>query len=107
MNKKIIDLNDKNQQEILSENKNLLVVFSARWCGPCKMLNPVLEEILNTNGVNTSIAKVDVDTSPGISSIMKIRGVPSIFFFKNGKLLEKFSESASRNNIIKFIKNNE
>jgi len=107
MNKKIIDLNDKNQQEILSKNKNLLVVFSASWCGPCKMLNPLLEEILNTNDLNTSIAKVDVDASPDISSIMKIRGVPSIFFFKNGELLEKFSESASRNNIIKFIKNNE
>ena len=71
------------------------------------MLSPVLDEISNSEDLNTSIIRVDIDDSPLISSSMKIRTVPSIFYFKDGNPVEKFVESASKKNIIQFIKNNE
>ena len=107
MNKKILELSDKNREEVFSSNKKALVVFSASWCGPCKMLAPLLEEISKNENLETVIVKVDVDASPNISSSMKIRAIPSIFYFKNGKPIEKFSEYPSRKSIIEFIKNNE
>jgi thioredoxin 1 len=107
MNKKILELSDKNREEVFSSNKKALVVFSASWCGPCKMLAPLLEEISKNENLETVIAKVDVDASPNISLSMKIRAVPSIFYFKDGKPVEKFSEYPSRKSIIEFIKNNE
>ena len=107
MNKKTIDLNDKNYQEVFSKNKNVLAVFSASWCGPCKMLAPLIDEISNIKDLNTIVAKVDVDSSPSLSSLLRVRAVPCIFYFKDGKPVEKLSQHASRNNIIQFIKNNE
>jgi thioredoxin 1 len=106
-NTNIIKINDDNYQAILSKNKNVLVDFYATWCGPCKMINPVLELVASDKTLKTVIAKVNVDESPEFSSLMKIRAVPSIFFFKNGKSLGRFSDQPTHKNIIQFIKNNE
>jgi len=106
-NNNIVEINDSNYKAILSGNKNVLVDFYATWCGPCKMINPVLELVAGDKTLKTIIGKVDIDKSPEFSAVMKIRAVPSIFFFKEGKSLGRFSEQPSQKNIIQFIKSNE
>ena len=71
------------------------------------MIMPILELVASDKTLKTTIAKVDIDKSPEFSSLMKIRAVPSIFFFKKGKSLGRFSEQLTQKNIINFIKNNE
>lgn len=107
MNNNIIEINDSNYKTILSSNKNVLVDFYATWCGPCKMINPILDLVAGDKTLKTIICKANVDNSPEFSSLMKIRAVPSIFFFKEGKSLGRFSEQPTQKNIIQFIKNNE
>jgi thioredoxin 1 len=106
-NTNVIEINDSNYKTILTTNKNVLVDFYATWCGPCKMINPVLELVAADKTLKTIIAKVNIDKSPEFSDLMKIRAVPSIFFFKEGKSLCRFSEQPTQKNIIQFIKNNE
>lgn len=107
MNNNIIEINDSNYKAILASNKNVLVDFYATWCGPCKMINPILELVAQDKTLKTIIGKVNVDNSPEFSTLMKIRAVPSIFFFKEGKPLGRFAEQPTQRNIIQFIKNNE
>jgi thioredoxin 1 len=107
MNNNIIEINDSNYKAILASNKNVLVDFYATWCGPCKMINPILELVAQDKTLKTIIGKVNVDNSPEFSTLMKIRAVPSIFFFKEGKSLGRFAEQPTQRNIIQFIKNNE
>jgi len=107
MNNNILEINDNNYRTILDSNENVLVDFHATWCGPCKMISPILELIASEKSINTIIAKADVDKSPEFSSLMKIRAVPSIFFFKNGHPLSRLSDQPTQKNIIQFIKNNE
>lgn len=107
MNNNIIEINDSNYKSILASNKNVLVDFYATWCGPCKMINPILELVAADKTLKTIIGKVNVDNSPEFSDLMRIRAVPSIFFFKEGKPLGRFAEQPTQKNIIQFIKNNE
>jgi thioredoxin 1 len=104
---KIIEINDNNFDSSIKEYSNLLVDFHATWCGPCKMISPILDEISNDQSLKTKIAKVNIDEAPLFTQKMKVRSVPSIFYFKNGQPIDKFLVAPSKNNIINFIKNNE
>jgi len=105
--KNTIEVNDSNFSQVTSENENLLIDFYATWCGPCKMISPILDELSLNKEIKTTIAKVNVDHSPDLSALMKIRQVPSIFFFKNGKPTSKLDQTPTLKNLIDFIKKNE
>lgn len=71
--------------EILRTEPLVLVDFTAEWCGPCKMLKPVLDDLKSETGDKLMILKLDVDKNPEASAAYNIQGVPTLILFKNGK----------------------
>lgn len=93
-------------QEIINQDKPVLVDFFAEWCGPCKMMSPILEDVKNRVGENANIIKIDVDKNPQAASAYQVRGVPTLILFKNGKPLWRKSGVVSANELEKLIKEN-
>jgi thioredoxin 1 len=76
----------KSFSEILNGEKPVLVDFSADWCGPCKMMPPILKELKLLIGGELTILKVDVDKNPSLASSYQIQSVPTLILFQNGKV---------------------
>ena len=85
------EFTDVNFQETAIENKGLTVIdFWAEWCGPCRMVGPVIEELARDyEGKAVRIGKVDVDSQPNISMKYGVRSIPTILFLKNGEVVDK------------------
>ena len=89
--------------EIIQSDKLALVDFSAEWCGPCKMMAPILKDLKKEMGDAVTIIKVDVDQSPQAAQAYQVQGVPTLILFKNGKQLWRQSGVVSKNELKTII----
>ena len=94
-------------QEIINQDKPVLVDFFATWCGPCQMMAPILEDVKQRTGEKTDIIKIDVDKNPQAASAYQVRGVPTLILFKNGKILWRQSGVVQANELERLINENE
>lgn len=86
----LIELTDANFEElVLKADKPVLVDFWAEWCGPCRMIGPIVKDLADEYGENAVIGKMDVDSNPGVTAKFGIRNIPTILFFKNGEVVDK------------------
>lgn len=97
----MIELNNENFDELINEEL-VLVDFFATWCGPCRMLSPIIEEVANEE--NVKVIKVDVDKHEDIAKRFGIMSIPTVIVFKNGEEVNKSIGLVSKEEIISWIK---
>ncbi|WP_224485236.1 thioredoxin [Robertkochia aurantiaca] len=95
-----------NFNAIVASETPVLVDFHAEWCGPCKMLAPVLKEVKEEMGEQVKIVKIDVDKNQALSNKFNVRGVPTMILFKNGEIKWRQSGVLPKQDILKVIEAN-
>jgi|TARA_B110000116_G_C16732222_1_gene534266 thioredoxin 1 len=104
MNDAIIHVTDDSfEADVLKAEGPVLVDFWAEWCGPCKMIAPVLDELASTYAGKISIAKMDVDDSKETPAKFNIRGIPTLIIFKNGEASSTKVGALTKKQLIEFI----
>lgn len=101
MEVKITESNFK--EEVLDSSKPVLVDFWATWCGPCKMLSPVIEEIAAEKSETLKVGKVNVDEEPALATQFGVVSIPMLVLFKNGKAVKTSVGYQPKEEILKFI----
>lgn len=91
-------------QELINSDKPVLIDFYAEWCGPCKMMKPILDEVKGQIGEDASVIKVDVDKNPAVASALNIRGVPTLMIYKKGQVLWRKSGVVPADQLTQLLK---
>lgn len=100
----VIEVNKDNfEEEVLKSDKIVLVDFFADWCGPCKMLSPIVEQVANENE-NIKVCKINTDTEPALAFEYKIMSIPTLISFKDGVLYKKSIGLVSKAEILDLVK---
>ncbi|MGB8353566.1 MAG: thioredoxin [Chthoniobacteraceae bacterium] len=100
-NPNVVTITEANfDQEVLKSSGPILLDFWAEWCGPCKMIAPILDEIATEKNGAVKIGKVDVDSNQALSARFQIRAIPTLLFFKDGEVKEQVVGMTSKKELI-------
>ncbi|KAF5408472.1 MAG: Thioredoxin C-1 [Candidatus Udaeobacter sp.] len=103
-NSSVIKLDESNfEREVTQDDKPVIVDFWAEWCGPCKMIAPLLDEIAREKADAVKVAKVNVDENQSLSLKYNIRAIPALLFFKNGQLRDQVTGVTSKKDLLNRI----
>ena len=94
-----LQITQENYDEVLSSDKPILLDFWAEWCGPCKLIGPIIDEVSEDFSDTAIVGKINVDDSAELSSKYGIRNIPTLLFIKNGEVVDKHVGSASKKEI--------
>ncbi|MCS5480014.1 thioredoxin [Corynebacterium sp. YIM 101645] len=98
---KVIEVTQENFREIVVESdKPVIVDFWAEWCGPCKKLGPIIEEVAEELGEQVTVAKVNVDEQRTLGAMFQIMSIPAVLFFKDGEKVDEFVGVRPRSHIM-------
>src|SRR5882757_8743317 len=102
--KHALELTEQNfDSEVLRSDKPVLVDFWAEWCGPCKMLTPIIEELAKEFKNKVKIVKVNIDQNPSVPSTIGVRSIPTMIIYKNGKVVDTKVGVLPKNAIVEWI----
>jgi len=93
-----LEINEQNYDELVkNSNQVVLLDFWAQWCGPCRAISPIIEELSTEFDGKAVVGKVDVDNNQDIANNFKIRSIPTILFIKNGEVVDRFVGATTKN----------
>ncbi|MDR0934225.1 MAG: thioredoxin TrxA [Burkholderiaceae bacterium] len=103
----IITISDASfDTDVIKSGKPVLVDFWAAWCGPCKMIAPILDELAEEYNDKITVAKMDIDANQAVASRLGIRGIPTLILFKDGQLVAQKVGALSKGQLKQFIDSN-
>lgn len=98
-----LEITDSNFEELAAQGKPIVLDFWATWCGPCRMIAPIVEQIAEENE-DIKVCKVDVDDQPELTSSFGIQSIPTLIVFKNGEIANKAVGARSKEAILEMLK---
>ena len=104
MNPSIAHVSDEQfEEQVLKSSEPVLVDFWAEWCGPCKMIAPILDDVAKSYAGKLTVAKLDIDANPGVPAKYGIRGIPTLILFKGGEVAAQKVGALSKSQLTAFI----
>ena len=106
MSDKIINITDDSFDSVINSDKPVLVDLWAEWCGPCKMIAPILSEVAEEMSDKVTITKLNIDQNPNTPPKFGVRGIPTLLLFKNGAVVGTKVGALSKTQLVEFLNDN-